>query len=65
MEAKLNNNKSRSTGQYWRNKGKKIKRVNIDIPENLWDLVGEKAIMQGTQKREIVIQALSEYLGVR
>lgn len=50
-----------STRQYWKNIGKGIKRVNIDIPERIWKNVEEEAKIQGVKKREIVIDALTEY----
>jgi metal-responsive CopG/Arc/MetJ family transcriptional regulator len=51
-----------ATKQYWKNIGKGIKRVNIDIPERIWKNVEEEAKIQGVKKREIVIDALIEYL---
>ena len=54
-----------STRQYWKNIGKGIKRVNIDIPERIWKNVEEEAKIQGVKKREIVIDALTEYLNNR
>jgi hypothetical protein len=37
-------------------------RVNIDIDRFLWQQVGIRAAVEGVHKREIVEQALLEYL---
>jgi len=52
-----------TTKQYYRNKEQRnVKRVNIDIPYDLWDKVCDLSYLEGTKKRDIVIQALEEYL---
>lgn len=53
----------RATKHYWKNKNRLgIKRVNIDLPSELWEKACKEAEVQGVKKREIVIQALEEYL---
>lgn len=38
------------------------KRINMDIPEELWKQVSIQAAIEGLQKRELVIKALERYL---
>ena len=54
-----------TTKQYWRNIGKDVRRINVDIPDQLWGKVGKEAETQGVKKRDIVIEALTEYLNNR
>lgn len=39
-----------------------MQRINIDLPKELWKMVGIQAAMEDIQKREIVIKALEQYL---
>ena len=37
-------------------------RVNMDLPKELWKKVGIQSVIEGVQKRELVVKALEEYL---
>ncbi len=51
-----------ATRQYWKNITRRgIKRINIDLPEYLWEKVTMEAELTGVHKREIVTQALEKY----
>lgn len=38
------------------------KRINIDLPETLWQQISIQAATENTTKRELVIKALENYL---
>ena len=41
---------------------KNLKRINMDLPQDLWDRITDQAIDENIAKRELVIYALEEYL---
>ncbi len=56
------NTTPQSTKQYHKNKNNGVKRINLDLPELLWLDVAELTELKGINKREIVIDALENYL---
>ena len=57
-------NSPATTKQYYRNLTNGKKRINLDIPESLWTKVSGEAELKDVKKRDIVIQALQEYLHI-
>lgn len=57
-------NRPPATKQYWKNLDNGKKRINLDIPEDVWDRVTEHAESWKYKKRDVVIKALKYYLNL-